>query len=172
MDADLPLVYPVEVPAGTGGDQPLIPGDAVTTPYELARTQIGQAECHGPNSNIVIDGYLASVGALTGNGDETSWCSAFVQWCCQNATPPVEGTGRPNARSWLVWGVQVPPGRQREGDVCVLWRGDPRGWQGHVGFYVRRTIDERIILLAGNQGDRVCEASFAESRVLAYRRPA
>ncbi len=41
---------------------------------------------------------------------------------------------------------------------------------GHVGFLVGETADA-VILLGGNQGDRVCVAAFPRARLLDLRWP-
>lgn len=111
--------------------------------------------------------YHASVGLAP--NDEVSWCSSFVNWCVEEAGEV--GTNLPNARSWLEWGV--PLEKPRRGCIVVLWRNDPKSWEGHVGFYEKHTAGgEMVQLLGGNQGNRVCSAPYADQRVLGYRWPA
>jgi uncharacterized protein (TIGR02594 family) len=122
-------------------------------------------EVPGKGSNPRIEEYLFAVGMEP--DDEISWCSAFVDWVFDQVG--IEGTGRANARSWLSWGE---PSEARRGAVCVLWREDPKGWKGHVGFYEKHTAGgDMVQLLGGNQGNRVCSAAYDDARVLGYRWP-
>ena len=57
------------------------------------------------------------------------------------------------------------------GDIAVLWRNDQKGWQGHVGFFVRQD-GSRIWLLGGNQSNEVNIQDYQGSQLLGYRRAA
>jgi lysozyme family protein len=59
----------------------------------------------------------------------------------------------------------------RLGCLAVLWRGDPTGPEGHVGFFLGADASG-VHLLGGNQGDRVSVEVFPRGRVLGYRWPA
>lgn len=95
--------------------------------------------------------------------DETPWCSDFVNWCM--VASDIEGTKKPNARSWLKWGKEIS--KPKEGCVVVFSRGT-EPWQGHVGFYVGKKGDQ-ILCLGGNQSNEVNISSYPKSRVLSYR---
>jgi uncharacterized protein (TIGR02594 family) len=125
---------------------------------------LGVHEIPGPATNDRIAKYLATVGQAS--DDEIPWCSAFVNFCLQEAG--IGGTGQPNARSFVAWGE---PTEGKVGAVCVLSRGDPAGWQGHVGFVVGLEPG-RVFLLNGNQADSVSVASHHTRRLLGYRWPA
>ncbi len=124
-------------------------------------------EVEGVNTNPRIAGYLASVG-LGSSGDETAWCSAFVNWCMGQGG--LKGTGKPNARSWLTWGRESLAAPVY-GAVTVLWRNSPSSWMGHVAFIVGYAEDA-VHLLGGNQGNAVKISEYPRSRVLGYRWPA
>lgn len=124
---------------------------------------LGVQEVPGPGSNSRINLYLATVGMAP--DDEISWCSGFGNYCLIESGCP--GTGKPNARSFLSWGVPCGP---VPGAVCILWRGSPGGWQGHVGFLLWVSATH-VYLLAGNQQDAVSVAPFPLDRVLGYRVP-
>lgn len=107
-------------------------------------------------------------------GDETAWCSSFVNWVIKDAG--LEPTGSATASSWRNWGTETPA---RYGAVIVIIgcaRPDPGTGPGaHVGFLVRETGGYYMIL-GGNQGgrggaDSVCVTSFPKSgwRCLATR---
>lgn len=123
----------------------------------------GVAEIPGPASNARIDKYLATVGLPS--DDAIPWCAAFANWTLTEAG--IGGTRKASARSFIGWGE---PCEYRVGAVCVLARGDPKGWQGHVGFVVGQEPG-RVFLLGGNQGDAVSVAAFKTSRLLGYRWP-
>jgi uncharacterized protein (TIGR02594 family) len=145
----------------------------LNTPWvTVARGELGQRDYPGPfHNNPRILEYLKTTGQQT-NADETSWCSAFVNWCMRQAGKP--GTNNAAARSWLSYGQAL--GNPRPGCIVVLWRESPSSWKGHVGFFDGWDIGNRIRLLAGNQGggvdwDEVCVTSFPQERVLGYRWP-
>ncbi len=134
---------------------------------EYAFREYGVRETRGRRTTPNIARYLASVG-LSGYGDETAWCSAFVNWCMEQAG--IQGTRRANARSWLNWGglcLGVPV----YGAITIFWRERRTSWKGHVGFYMGRN-GNRIELLGGNQGNAVSIREYPASRLLGYRWPA
>jgi uncharacterized protein (TIGR02594 family) len=100
--------------------------------------------------------------------DETPWCSAFANWCVEQAG--YRGTGKANARSWLTWGTSLPIDEPRHGCIAVFWRGDPMSPQGHVGFYVRNGTN-RIWVCGGNQLNAVSISAYPRHRLLGYRWP-
>jgi uncharacterized protein (TIGR02594 family) len=137
----------------------------------FARGELGQRDYPGPRYNPRVVEYLNTTG-LQGNSDETSWCSAFVNWCMLQARQ--RGTNNAAARSWLGYGQAL--GSPRPGCIVVLWRQSPSSWKGHVGFFDGFDAGNRIRLLAGNQAggvdwDEVCVALFPQERVLGYRWP-
>jgi uncharacterized protein (TIGR02594 family) len=124
-------------------------------------------EVPGPEHNPRILQYLATVGHHgEGAADETPWCSAFVNWCLQQAL--VERTRKANARSFRHWGRSV--GNPNIGCIVVLWREHVDSWKGHVGIYVGEFGDQ-VLVLGGNQGNRVSIAPYPKARVLGYRMP-
>jgi len=100
--------------------------------------------------------------------DETPWCSAFVNWTMQQIG--LQGTRRGNARSWLNWGTPVPTNSFHYGAITVLWRVSRRSWKGHVAFLAGIDGDE-LILLGGNQGNKVSLRPYPKSRLLSFRWP-
>jgi len=132
----------------------------------LAEQELGISEIKGSSyHNQRILEYHKTT-ELKANDDETPWCSSFVNWCIVNAA--LKGTNKAYARSWLMWGnkINIPA----FGCVAVLSRtGNPA--HGHVGFVVGMDDPEKILLLGGNQGDKVSVLSFPKSRLLGYRWP-
>jgi len=102
---------------------------------------------------------------LKATDDETPWCAAFVGWCLNEAR--IMGSNLANARSDTDWGQRS---EARLGGIAVLWRGEPNGWQGHVGFLVGEGGGE-IRLLGGNQRDSVSIEPYAANRLIGYRWP-
>src|SRR2546428_8462821 len=124
------------------------PSDFTPFPWmKYALQEYGVREVTGTGCNASIAAYFTTVGL--GPDDETSWCSAFANWCMKQAG--IKGTGRATARSWLHWG-NLSLGIPCYGAVTVLWRGKPNSWQGHVAFYVG-TQGKKLLLLGGNQGN-------------------
>ena len=95
----------------------------------------------------------------------TAWCAAFVN--ASLAQAGLEGTGKLNARSFMDWGQATE--QPNRGDLAVFSRGDPNGWQGHVGFFDGYGDDGRIRVLGGNQSDAVSKAYYDPSRLLGFR---
>ena len=129
-----------------------------------ALAEIGVHEIRGGENPRILEYHKA---AGTGQDeDEDAWCGAFMGWAWKGLGHEIPKTAG-LARSWLTWGQPTEP---KLGAVCVLWRGSPTGWQGHVGLLIARR-EGRVWLLGGNQGDAVCITSFPESQVLGYRWP-
>ena len=137
------------------------------TPYEIAKTYIGTTEGSGPQNNPVIVQMYATVGQDWVEHDSVAWCAAFVGHCLERAG--LRSTRKLNARSYLDWGVPVDLADAREGDIVVFSRGNPNGWQGHVGFYSGVTGNS-IEVLGGNQADAVNVRRYSKSRLLGVRR--
>jgi uncharacterized protein (TIGR02594 family) len=115
---------------------------------DIARRELGQAEVPGArNHNPRIVEYLRTVGL--GGGDETAWCSAFVNWVMTQAG--FQGTRSGAARSWIRWGASHS---SCDYGAIAVFRRDNSSWKGHVGFLVSATTTH-IRLLGGNQQDAV-----------------
>ena len=134
--------------------------DGIVTPEKfpwmpIAMKEIGVKEFSGAADNPRVVEYLRSttLGDPYRSNDETSWCSAFANWCVEKAG--FAGTDSAMARSWLHWGEETDT--PERGCIVVFWREDPDGPYGHVGFFVRET-DAGIVVLGGNQSDQVLRA--------------
>jgi uncharacterized protein (TIGR02594 family) len=137
------------------------------TPHEIALSQYGIKEIAGGQDNPLILEYFNAIG-FDGQKlkDETSWCSAFVNWCCK--VSGYQFTGKLNARSWLETGQQVND--PQLGDIVIFWRDSKESWKGHVGFYVTERSGW-IYTLGGNQSSQVKISGYPSGRLLGYRRP-
>jgi uncharacterized protein (TIGR02594 family) len=138
-----------------------------TQPAWLAHawTHLGISETAGSASTPDIVGFYRDAGHPQVKSDAVAWCAAFVGACLSRTGH--RHTGSLLARSYASYGE--PLKRPRPGALVVLARGrDPNA--GHVGFWLGETADH-IILLGGNQSDRVGVERFARDRLLAIRWP-
>lgn len=135
---------------------------------KIAIAELGQKEISGPQDNPTIVNYAKEAGFSWVDDDETPWCSIFVNWVAKKAG--LQTSGKANARSWLLEGIQVDTAPE-PGDVVVFWRGSPDSWQGHVGFFFGFSIDgDRVYCLGGNQGNQVSVSAYSVDNILGFRR--
>lgn len=129
-----------------------------------AREFLGVLEIKGPQHNQkIIDFWKAAkLGGI--KNDEIPWCAGFVGGVLEMCG--IRSTRADSARSYLNWGVKLSG--PMVGAVVVFERGES---SGHVGFVVGRTASGDLIVLGGNQGDKVSLARFDRARVLGYRWP-
>jgi uncharacterized protein (TIGR02594 family) len=137
------------------------------TPYAIAVSYLGTIEGPGPENNPVIVEMYSTVGHDWVEHDSVAWCAAFVGHCLERAG--LRSTRKLNARSYMDWGVPVDLAEAQEGDIVVFTRGNPSGWQGHVGFY-KGVSGSSIEVLGGNQADAVNVRRYSKSRLLGVRR--
>ncbi len=143
------------------------------TAFDLASRFIGIKEIDGATHNSQILAML-HLDAKWPKGDETPWCSAFVNYIAWLCRLPRSKSLR--ARSWLSVGAHIPLFAAEVGsDVVVLKRGSGKQpgpsvieAPGHVGFYAGRDSDS-VFILGGNQSDSVSVAPFPISRILGVR---
>lgn len=140
-------------------------GDKHAPWMAIAQQELGVAQFPLGHSNPRITDYHADTN-IRGYDDKASWCSSFVNWCLLKVGIP--GTGSALARSWLDWGDPLP--LPVPGCIVVLYRGDPNGWKGHVGFYLRHDA-QYVYLLGGNQLEQVREHFYPTESVLGFRWP-
>jgi uncharacterized protein (TIGR02594 family) len=136
--------------------------------YDAANDYLGLEEWPGARHNPQVVGFAEAVGHAWVQDDETPWCASFVGAVLAQVGLP--HTGKLNARSYLDWGVPVDLADAEQGDVVVFSRGDPNGWQGHVAFFHGIDSSGNILVLGGNQGNRVSIAPYPRSRLLGVRR--
>lgn len=139
----------------------------------VAEREMGISEVSGSPDNPRIVEYLKTT-PNANQTDEEAWCSAFVNWCIEQAN--LQGTGDAKARSWLNWGTSLAEPRQ--GCIAVLKRGSNPS-KGHVGFYITTVETQEsgsvgfqigsLALLGGNQGNRVTVSSYSPERLLGWR---
>lgn len=129
---------------------------------EIGLSQYGIKEIPGAKNNPEIMKYFKEIGQDWVQGDETAWCSAFVNWCAK--IKGYEYSGKLNARSWLNMGMKC---NFNVADIVVLWRVSPSDWRGHVGIPIKE--DKNYIwILGGNQSNMVRISAYPKERLLAY----
>jgi uncharacterized protein (TIGR02594 family) len=123
-------------------------------------------ELPGDRNQTEIVEFYRDVGHAEITQDEVPWCAAFTGACLERSG--IASTRSLLARSYLGWGVKIDT--PCLGAITVLSRGaNPDA--GHVGFYLGETATQ-VVLLGGNQSDRVMVDAYAKTRLLGYRWPA
>lgn len=128
-----------------------------------ARRYIGEREIKGGQHNPLILQMWKTIKRGGIKDDETPWCAAFVGFCLENVG--IVSSRFESAKSYLTWGQKLDG--PAPGCIVVFTREGG----GHVGFLTGMTIDGRLLILGGNQGDEVNVRAFPESRVSGYRWP-
>lgn len=136
------------------------------TPFDIARSYLGETEGPGSKNNPKIIEMYASVGHEHIAHDDVAWCAAFVGHCLERAG--IRSTRALTARSYLQWGIAVAREDAQQGDIGVLPRGTS-SWQGHV-FFIDRIQGGWVWGLGGNQGDAVSIKRYPVSKLLGIRR--
>lgn len=132
---------------------------------DIAFNEYGEKEIVGPLHNQEVLEYYEVAGHSWVKDDETAWCAAFVGFCLEKSG--IRSTRALNARSYLNFGA--PTANPSVGDIVVFWRGSKDGWQGHVGFFIRKDGD-KIYVLGGNQSNEVNISPYSASQLLGYRK--
>jgi uncharacterized protein (TIGR02594 family) len=134
---------------------------------EIALGELGVKAFPGTmNANPRILAYLQSttLPAPLAQIDETFWCSAFVNWCVEQAGH--EGTDSAMARSWSTWGSGID--QPSRGCIVVFERSEGGPNAGHVGFFMGSAGDS-LSVLGGNQNDAVNIGHQPRERLIASR---
>ena len=97
-------------------------------------------------------------------GRATLWCARFMNMVLERSGH--RGTGSDMARSFASYGRRVSG--PQVGAIAVMSRGR-RG--GHVGVVSGIDAKGNPIIVSGNHGRRVAEATYPKSRVYAYVMP-
>lgn len=144
------------------------------TAFDIAQRFINISEVDGAVANPQVLAMLRLDNPSVSD-DDTPWCSAFVNYVAWLLRLPRSKDLM--ARSWLKVGYAIEAKDAVVGfDVVILKRGTGNqpgaevfNASGHVGFFAGWQ-DNKILLLGGNQGDRVCVAPYPFERVLGIRR--
>jgi uncharacterized protein (TIGR02594 family) len=92
------------------------------------------------------------------------WCATFMNFVL--ARTGYVGTGSDAAKSFASYGRRIS--EPKIGAIAVLTRGK-RG--GHVGIVTGLDANGNPIIISGNHGHRVGEATYPRARVIAYVMP-
>ena len=125
-----------------------------------ARRYIGMAEIPGKQHNPTIQNWLRTLKAWWAD-DETPWCGTFVAHCCRTANRDIPKDWF-RALAWAEAGERLTA--PAYGCIAVF----SRTGGGHVGFVVGRDRSGNLMILGGNQGNKVSIAKFSKDRVVAY----
>ena len=129
---------------------------------KIALSQYGITEVPGVKNNPEIMKYFDVGNNDWVEGDETSWCSAFINWCAKESG--LEYSGKLNARSWLNVGIETTIDKA---DIVVFWRESKDSWKGHVAIPIRED-GNNVWVLGGNQSNMVRVSAYPKGRVLKY----
>lgn len=142
------------------------PNEAI---LRLAWKYLDVCEVPGPKSNKLIQGWIKQAADwLDGDDSKTAWCGCF-----RGALGHETATGCPaafyRAANWQNWGVPVDVKNASTwlpGDTIIMKR--PGGF--HVTLFVALKGKAGVQCLGGNQGDKVCVATYKLSDIIAVRR--
>jgi uncharacterized protein (TIGR02594 family) len=136
------------------------------TLYDVAQRFIGVQEVPGNASNPAVLAMLKLDGDWP-QGDDVPWCSAFVNYAAWLLRLPRSKSLA--ARSWLTVGKPVTEAEATAGYDVVVLKRPPSPTAGHVGLFAGWD-GKNVLMLGGNQGDKVCVAPYAKSRIIGIRR--
>lgn len=118
---------------------------------------VGWAKTMGP------DWYSSKVDPTQSDGFGP-WCGLFAAWCMYSA-----GVKAPanyfRAGDWSTWGVACTG--PVEGCIVTFTRSGG----GHVGMVLGKSADGNIVVIGGNQGNKVCVEKFPIANATAFRWP-
>jgi uncharacterized protein (TIGR02594 family) len=99
-------------------------------------------------ANPLIVGLFSATFTIPSDGDQTSWCAAFVNFCLLASAKRTTGSALSGSFRKYSSAIDDP----RPGDIVVFRATGPRGDQGfgHVGLYLSGNSDT-IEVLGGNQ---------------------
>ncbi len=114
-------------------------------------------------SNIVAEA-RRYIGSGNPTGRASLWCARFMNMVLERSGH--KGTGSDMARSFANYGQRISG--PQVGAIAVMSRGR-RG--GHVGIVSGIDAKGNPIVISGNHGHRVAEATYSRGRVYAYVMP-
>lgn len=138
----------------------------------LARTFLGTTEIKGKQHNPVVLEFWKDINIDWAPTDEIAWCAAFAGAILKRSNLPFLETGL--ARNYLDYVKHNKKGQVLKqpayGCLAIMWTGSKTGTTGHIGFVVGEVKGDpsRLLLLGGNQGDKVSIAAFPKSQMLGY----
>jgi uncharacterized protein (TIGR02594 family) len=167
----------------------LLPGRAPWMPIAIAEAKLRGGEVELTlqdkiNYHVEIDDGMKSL-----YGTNNAWCAAFVNWCLLQAKYPIENMGYPGhkvakTRAHGFYEVSGPKEKSEMttptvrnplfveldkpiyGAIAMVTSKSNHGH--HVGFVYAKTGSEDLILLGGNQNQRINFSPFGTSIHRAY----
>ena len=128
-----------------------------------ARKYIGTKEVPGVKHSPLILSWWKKIKRGGIKSDEVPWCAAFVGAMLEESG--LVSSRFESAKSYLTWGERLS--KPLYGCIVVFARNSG----GHVGFVVGKDATGRLMVLGGNQGDKVSVVPFSVDRVAGYRWP-
>ncbi len=115
---------------------------------------------------------MHSYTSLKAKDDETPWCASAVNaWLVEAG---FKGTNSAAAISFESYGDKVKQSDLTLGDIVVFKRGSS-SWMRHVGLYAGQSRmhggKKQLLILGGNQSNKVCYQWYSISCITAIRRP-
>lgn len=130
--------------------------------YAVDAAQAESAPQGFGGSDIVSEARRYIGGNPTGRA--SLWCARFMNMVLQRSGH--KGTGSDMARSFANYGQRISG--PQVGAIAVMSRGR-RG--GHVGIVSGIDTNGNPIVISGNHGHRVAEATYSRGRIYAYVLP-
>ncbi|MEP1442757.1 MAG: TIGR02594 family protein [Hyphomicrobiales bacterium] len=134
----------------------------------LGTSYLGLREYRGSKHNPKILEWWIKLG-LPFRNDETPWCAGFACGVLEEAGIRSPRSAAARSFYWKGWGHVLS--EPAVGCVVSMWRGSKKGAYGHVGFVVGKDRFGNLMILGGNQGNRVSIRPFNRNRVLSYHWP-
>jgi len=128
-----------------------------------AKKYIGLKEITGVKHEPLIIQWWKKIKRGGIKTDEVPWCAAFVGAMLENVG--IVSSRYESAKSYLAWGSRLA--RPAHGCIVVF----ERTGGGHVGFLYGYDESGRLLILGGNQGNKVSIAPFTKDRVVGYMWP-
>lgn len=140
---------------------PNFPAERAATRARRGRTvDLGYASAAASSSALVAEARKYLGGNPTGRA--SLWCGAFLDLVLRRAGYPGGGN---LARGYMRYGTRVSG--PQVGAIAVMTRQGG----GHVGIVTGVDASGNIVVLSGNHNNRVAEAIYPRSRVIAYVMP-
>ncbi len=128
----------------------------------VSNASVPSTASFGGGSGIIAEARRYLGGNPTGRS--SLWCADFMNLVLQRTGH--RGTGTRMARDFASYGTRI--GGPQVGAIAVMSRGK-RG--GHVGVVSGIDSNGNPIIISGNHGRRVAEATYSRGRIYAYVMP-
>lgn len=117
---------------------------------------------HESTNKSALMAFLKQGKGTIGDPSKVPWCGDFVETCIAVSLPGEVVPANPYAAiNWAKFGKETTP---RVGAILSFHRGNPAGWEGHVGFYVGEDSSHYHVL-GGNQSNAITITRIAKNRL-------